>query len=234
MFTGLVSEIGTLVDVRPHSGVLRLTIRAPEVAPKLAIGDSVAVGGICLTVIGVRKDRFVVEAAQETRRLTTLGSWRSGRRLHLEPALRMGDALDGHLVQGHVDGVGVVEVLRPAQGGHHLVVSYPAELGRFLTPKGSIAMDGVSLTINEGPFTGTVTVNLIPLTMQKTTFGSLRPGDKINLEMDVLVKAVLQGGGHPLDTAGMTKPTPDKPTPNLTVDRILAAGFGRKTSRGSL
>ncbi len=218
MFTGLIREIGTLRSVSPGAGVLRLVIAAPRTAATVAEGDSIAVGGICLTAVSAGRDSFTVEAAAETRRLTTLGSWHAGRRLHLEPALRLGDPLDGHLVQGHVDGVGTVRSLRKARGGWHLTVSYPGDLGRFLTPKGSVAVDGVSLTVDEGPFTGTFTVNLIPHTMERTTFAGLGPGDPVNLEMDVLVKAARQPGA------------PDRP--GLTLDRLFAAGFGRTKKRG--
>ncbi len=233
MFTGLVNEIGTLVGMRPVGGILRLTIKAPEVAGRTKVGDSVAVAGICLTVTATRKGHFTVEAAAETRRLTTLGSWRVGRHVHLEPALRLGDALDGHIVQGHVDGVGVVKSLRPVQGGHRLDVSYPLALGRFLTPKGSVAIDGVSLTVDEGPFTGTFAVNLIPLTMRRTNFGSLRSGDKLNLEMDVLVKAIRQGGQNPLAATQKNTRQSVEPVRGISLERILNAGFGRKTNRGS-
>ena len=230
MFTGLVREIGTLRRISPHRGVLRLVIEAPETAGKTEVGDSIAVGGICLTATEVRGRTFTLEAAAETRRLTTLGSWRPGRRLHLEPALRMGDALDGHLVQGHVDGVGTVKTLKKALGGWHLSVAYPEALGRYLTPKGSIAVDGVSLTVDEGPFAGIFTVNLIPHTMQQTTFARLRPGDALNLEMDVLVKAALLGGGHPLGAAAPQSATGAP----LTIGKIQAAGFTRAKNRGSL
>ncbi|MGD9547718.1 MAG: riboflavin synthase [Candidatus Krumholzibacteriia bacterium] len=218
MFTGLIREIGTLRSVSPRAGVLRLVIAAPRTSATLGVGDSIAVGGICLTAVAVGRGAFTVEAAAETRRLTTLGAWRPGRRLHLEPALRLGDALDGHLVQGHVDGVGTVRSLRKAGGGWHLTVAYPGDLGRFLTPKGSVAVDGVSLTVDEGPFTGSFTANLIPHTMEQTTFAGLKPGDQVNLEMDVLVKAARQPAASG--------------RPGLTLDRLFAAGFGRTGRRG--
>ncbi len=233
MFTGLVREIGTLGGITSRGGVLRLVIKAPHIVGGLAAGDSVAVNGICLTVVAVGGRSFTVEAAAETKRLTTLPGWSPGRRVHLEPALRMGDALDGHLVQGHIDGVGSVKSLQPTAGGHLLKVGYPADLGRFLTAKGSVAIDGVSLTVDDDPWGGSFAVNLIPHTMQRTAFGGLRPGQKVNLEMDVLVKAALQGGRHPLAAArGATTNSGLENPPNLTLARILAAGFTRKTSRG--
>ncbi len=206
MFTGLIREIGVLRSMHARAGVLRLDIRAPGTAARVSVGDSVAVAGICLTVTACDRRGFSADAAAETRRLTTLGSWRPGRRLHLEPALRMGDALDGHLVQGHVDGVGRVRSLRPAPGGGRLLtVAYPAGLRRFLTPKGSIAVDGVSLTVDEGPFVTGFTVNLVPHTLERTVLGALKRGDGVNLEMDALVKAVRNGQGHPLAAGGAVR-----------------------------
>ncbi len=232
MFTGLIREIGILRGVTPRGGVLRLDIAAPRTAAKLQVGDSVAVNGICLTAVATGPRGFVVEAAAETRRLTTLERWRKGRRLHLEPALRVGDALDGHLVQGHVDGVGTVRAVSRVRGGWLLKVAYPRDLGRFLVPKGSVAVDGVSLTLDQGPFRGTFAVNIIPHTMARTTFADLRPGDPVNLEMDVLVKSAVQGGGFArLREDGTSGPA--AAGRGLTMDKILASGFGRSTSKGS-
>ncbi len=232
MFTGLIREIGTLCAVAARGGVLRLTITAPVTADGLGVGDSVAVNGICLTAVRVEARGFTVEAAAETRRLTTLDTWRAGRRLHLERALRVGDPLDGHLVQGHVDGVGTVRSLRRTAGGWLLAVAYPRDLGRFLVSKGAVAVDGVSLTVDQGPFRGTFTVNLIPHTMERTTFAKLGPGDKVNLEMDVLVKAAVRGGNRSSAAAG---PASDATMAggNLTMEKIRASGFGRSVSKGS-
>jgi riboflavin synthase alpha subunit len=207
--------------------VLRLDIEAPVTAAETSIGASIAVNGICLTVIAVAGRRFSVEAASETRRLTTLRHWSRGDRVHLEPALRAGDPLDGHLVQGHVDGTGTVAAVRKAGGGLLMTVDLPQELVVFLTPKGSVAVDGVSLTVDEGPFARGFTVNLIPHTLAATTFVHLRPGRKVNLEMDVLVKAARSGalqlpGILPETTGSLKSGTP------LTLDRVLARGFGRR------
>lgn len=229
MFTGLIREIGKLRGMAPRAGVLRLDIEAPATAGSTSVGASIAVNGICLTVTEVSKRRFSVEAAGETRRLTTLRHWARGDHLHLEPALRVGDPLDGHMVQGHVDGTGTVTALRKSGGGLLMTVGLPRELAAFLTPKGSVAIDGVSLTVDEGPFTRNFTVNLIPHTLAATTFGKLRPGRKVNLEMDVLVKAARSGRG--LHLPGVLKDaawSKDRP-PALTMDRLLARGFGRRT-----
>lgn len=219
MFTGLVREIGTLTAVARRGGISVLTLDAPLTAPGLEIGDSLAVNGICLTVVARRAAAVTVEAVAETRRVTTLGDWRAGRRLHLEPALRAGDALGGHLVQGHVDGVGrVASVLREG-GGRTLAIAPPPELSRWLAPKGAIAVDGVSLTLGPGPFASTFDVHLIPHTLAATLFGAARRGDRVNLEADALMK---RAGGIP-ERSGSATP--------LTVERILARGFARGRTR---
>lgn len=232
MFTGLVREIGRLRSLTPTGGVVRLEIAAPEIATAAGVGDSIAVDGVCLTVTACRGETFAVEAASETRRLTTLRDWRPGRRLHLEPALRAGDPLDGHLMQGHVDGVG--RVLKAARAGRDLLVTVglPRQLARYLTPKGSVAVDGVSLTVDAGPHTDRFTVNLIPHTLDWTHFDRLRAGRRVNLEMDVLVKAARAG-----DFAGLpaleTEAAAPRPARRLTMERLLAAGFRRRGTKGT-
>lgn len=230
MFTGLVREIGVLRAIGPRRGVVRLDIAAPGIGAAARPGDSIAVGGICLTVTGVKGPVFSVEAASETRRLTTLGGWRVGRRLHLEPALRAGDPLDGHLVQGHVDGTGRVTAVRTVGRDRLVTVALPAALARYLVPKGSVAVDGVSLTVDEGPHRDRFTVNLIPHTLQWTTFAGLRPGRLVNLEMDVLVKAARTGA--PLGLPSLAVPAAAAPAPAVTMDRLRAAGFGRRRPKG--
>jgi riboflavin synthase len=227
MFTGLIREIGRLKALTPRGGVLRLDIEAPVTAAAASIGASIAVNGICLTVTAAAGRRFSVEAAAETRRLTTLRHWSRGDRVHLEPALRAGDPLDGHLVQGHVDGTGTVTAVRQEGGGLLMTVDLAPDLAVFLTPKGSVAVDGVSLTVDEGPFDRCFTVNLIPHTLAATTFDRLRPGRKVNLEMDVLVKAARSGS---LQIPGVLQEAAGSPTNRnaLTLDRLLARGFGRR------
>jgi len=230
MFTGLIREIGKIRGLAPGRGVTRVEIDAPRTAAEARVGESIAVNGICLTVTAVRGRVFSVEAATETRRLTTFGTWRRGDKVHLEPALRAGDALDGHLVQGHVDGVGTVARVQDRGGDWLMTVKCAPEQARFLTPKGSVAIDGVSLTVDEGPHTDRFTVNLIPHTLQETTFGTARTGRVVNLEMDVLVKAARTGRGFPgLDTP---KDAPGGATPSgLTLERLLASGFGRRKGK---
>lgn len=229
MFTGLVREIGMLTAVTSAAGVVRLDIQAPATAAKVALGDSIAINGICLTVTRLRGRIFTVEAVGETRRLTTLGSWRRGRRVHLEPALRVGDALDGHLMQGHVDGIGNIAKLKRTGGGLAMTIKADPDQIRFLTPKGSVAIDGVSLTVDEGPFTQNFTVNLIPHTLTATHFANLRVGEPVNLEMDVLVKAARSGGfsGLPSIDKAEAKTAPQ----GLTMEQLLAKGFNRPRPR---
>jgi len=232
MFTGLIREIGRLRSVAPRGGVARLEVAAPRTAAAAQTGDSIAVDGICLTVVAVRRGLFAVEAASETRRLTTLRWWRPGRRVHLEPSLRAGDPLDGHLVQGHIDGTGRVAAVRRAGSDLLVTVSLAPELASFLTPKGSVAVDGVSLTVDAGPHRDRFTVNLIPHTLQWTTFAGLRPGRLVNLEMDVLVKAARSGAAlAALDTLadGGTAVSGSSP---LTMERLRAAGFRRRAPKG--
>ncbi len=226
MFTGLIREIGKLKSKSPAGGVVRLRIEAPLLAGSLGVGDSVAVNGICLTVTGLQGRTFMVDAATETNRLTTLSTWRSGDPLHLEPALRAGDPLDGHIVQGHVDGVGEITRLRQTGRDLLMTVSLSVDMAANLTPKGSVSVDGVSLTVDEGPFSGEFTVNLIPHTLAATTFGKVRRGRKVNLEMDVLVKAARSGSStdNP-STAGSVSGS------GINKEYLLARGFSRLASR---
>jgi len=232
MFTGLIREIGRLRTVRPAGGVLAVDIEAAQLAATATVGDSIAVNGICLTVTRLAGSVFTVEAAAETRRLTTLGAWRRGQKLHLEGALRAGDALDGHFVQGHVDGVGEVLKVRQVSRDWLVTIGLPGDLARFLIPKGSVAVDGVSLTVDAGPHTDRFTVNLIPHSLDGTNFRALRTGQNVNLEMDVLVKAVRTG--QPLAGLGEAIPraTTEKKSPGRTLEQLLAKGFGRPRPRG--
>ncbi len=193
MFTGLIREIGTLRAMHTTRQLARLTIGAPRTAPALKAGDSLAVNGICLTVTDHARDAVTVEAAAETLRVTTLAGWRAGDRLHLEPALQAGQALDGHLVQGHVDGTGTIAAIRPQGASFLMTVACGADLVQWLMPKGSVAVDGVSLTVDAGPHVDRFTLNLIPHTLRWTTFAQARRGRRVNLEMDVLVKAARTG-----------------------------------------
>ncbi len=224
MFTGLIREVGVLRRRTAAPQLVRLAIAAPESAPRLAPGDSLAVNGICLTVTSVRGPLVTVEAARETLRITTLRNWRVGRRLHLEPSLRAGQPLDGHFVLGHVDGVGRVGAVRRAGESLLLTVTCGPDLARWLIPKGSVAVDGVSLTVDAGPHRDRFTVNLVPHTLRWTDFGAARTGRLVNLEMDVLVKAARTGR-----PAAAPAPAASPAVPSL--DHLLARGFGRKGTR---
>lgn len=187
MFTGLIETLGTVVRVTRRGKAARLAIRSGRSLGRLALGESVAVDGVCLTVEGRRGAVFEATAVGETLARTTLGALEAGDRVHLERALKAGDRLGGHLVQGHVDGVGRVRSLRSSGGGARMAVDVPAPLRRFLAEKGSIALDGVSLTIAKRRPAG-VEVALIPETLVRTTLGALRPGDRLNVEIDLIAR----------------------------------------------
>lgn len=189
MFTGIVTDLGQVRAINKKSGDTRIELATRYRTADVAIGASICCSGACLTVIDKGPDWFAVQASAETLARTTLGAWREGTPVNLERALRAGDELGGHLVTGHVDGVGTV-LRRAAEGESlRLVFQAPAELARFIAPKGSITVDGVSLTVNEveGASFG---VNVIPHTQQVTTLGSLKPGDRVNLEIDLIARYV--------------------------------------------
>lgn len=185
MFTGLIEEVGTLIARRGHE----LVIGAPAIAPSLKLGDSVAVNGICLTATSLGGDRFTADVSATTFEATTAGAWQSGRKLNLERALALGDRLGGHLVSGHVDAVGTLKERRKLGEAWKLAFEMPEDLAPFLVPKGSIAIDGTSLTVNEVE-RRTFTVTVIPHTAEKTLLLDLAPGDPVNLEADMLAKYV--------------------------------------------
>jgi riboflavin synthase len=190
MFTGIIQEIGTVVEVRSGGANRRLVIDAPGVASALEPGDSVAVDGVCQTVLRAGAGRFDVEAVPTTLSRTTLGALGAGDRVNIESALALGDKLGGHLVQGHVDAVG--EVTESAKrAGHVLLTVRAAAVVTEVTPlHGSIAIQGVSLTVNARPGPDLVQVALIPYTLEHTTLSALRPGDRVNLEGDMLGRFV--------------------------------------------
>jgi riboflavin synthase len=192
MFTGIVTGLGTVREVTPlgDGRDMRLVIATPW--PDMAgipIGASIACSGCCLTAVAVGPDWFAVTASAETLAKTTLGLWHPGSRVNLERPLRVGDELGGHFVLGHVDGIGAALSAAPEHGSTRWRFRAPGALARFIAPKGSIAIDGVSLTVNEvdGAEFG---VNIIPHTAAVTTFGLLRPGDAVNIEIDPLARYV--------------------------------------------
>ena len=192
MFTGIVTALGTVRTLTPlgDGADMRLTIAAPwPDTASIAVGASIGCSGCCLTAVDVGPDWFAADASAETLSRTTLGRWRIGTRVNLERSLRLGDELGGHLVSGHVDGVGEVLSAIAEHGSIRCVFRVPAELARFIAVKGSIAVDGVSLTVNEVT-DDTFGVNIIPHTAAVTGFGTLRPGDAVNLEIDMLARYV--------------------------------------------
>jgi len=191
MFTGIVEAVGRVVALEPHGEKSRLRVAAPRVADGAAIGASIAVNGACLTVVEATAGEVAFEAVRETLERTALGELRAGSRVNLERALRADGRLDGHIVQGHVDGTGRVRALERRGDDVRLAVDCAPELARQLVPKGSIAVDGVSLTLVEVSDAG-FDVALIPHTLAETNLGDRRPGDRVNLEADVLGKYVLR------------------------------------------
>jgi len=189
LFTGIIQASGRVEERRKSGTGGRLVLATPRPLPRLALGESIAVNGACLTVTVRRGRRFAVDVSPETLRRTTLGNLAPGTRVNLERALCMGDRMGGHIVQGHVDGVGSLESI--ARDGEWLLYRFrtPRALVPYLVEKGSIAIDGVSLTVFacRGP---SFTVALIPHTLAETTLGEREPGDRVNLEADVLLKQI--------------------------------------------
>jgi riboflavin synthase len=192
MFTGIVEGTGTVAAMHrpPDGGAARLEIEAPWLAGELAAGDSVAVDGCCLTVVAGGPTRFAADVVAETLRRTALGRLAAGARVNLERPVALGGRLGGHLVQGHVDGVGrVLDRRALGEGGQEVRVELPETLARYVVEKGSIAVDGVSLTV-AGVGQGWFAVALVPHTLATTTLGERAPGDPVHLEVDVVAKYV--------------------------------------------
>lgn len=194
MFTGLVQEVGEIRSVEPRQGSggadVRMVIgfRAIE-RSRLGLGASICVDGVCLTVAELGPDSFAADVSGETLRVTTLGGKHAGSRVNLEPALRAGDALGGHWVSGHVDGVAVVASTGRDARSLRVRIEAPASLARYIARKGSVTLDGVSLTVNDVEGTR-FSINLIPHTLEVTTLGALAEGSRLNLEIDLLARYV--------------------------------------------
>ncbi len=197
MFTGLIEEVGTMAGLRVTAAGTALGLRAPSLAPEVTPGDSVAVNGLCLTVEEIQGEQLTFHLGQETMERSTARSWAVGRRVNLERALAAaalpghGGRMGGHIVQGHVDGLGQVTNVRPAGDTIWLALTYPPEGAPFLVEKGSLAVDGVSLTIAR--LTGAnLEIQIIPYTWDHTALTDLRPGSEVNLEYDILSKYVVR------------------------------------------
>jgi riboflavin synthase len=190
VFTGIVQDVGRVEACQPRGGDVRLTIAADGLDLSAArTGDSLCVQGCCLTAVDVQGRTFAADVSRETLSLTTLGQLEAGSRVNLEPALRAGDALGGHLVSGHIDGVAHVVGVESDARSRRLTIEVPAPLARYIARKGSVAIDGVSLTVNEveGARFG---VNIIPHTLEVTTLGELTVGSVVNLEVDQLARYI--------------------------------------------
>ena len=192
MFTGIVTDVGEVLSVEERAeGLRRLTIACAYDHASIAIGASIACGGVCMTAVETGKsggrDTFSVDAAAETLRLTTVGRWRTGMRVNLERSLKIGDELGGHLVSGHVDGLAVLAAREDLTEMARFTLQVPRPLARFIAQKGSVALDGVSLTVNDVT-DDTFSVLIIPHTLSVTTLGALKTGDQLNLEVDVMAR----------------------------------------------
>ena len=230
MFTGLIAVLGTVERLAEGSTSCRLTVRAPQLLSGVKIGDSIAVNGVCLTVVHLRGDTFTADVMPETVRRTTLHLLQPGDRVNLEKALRPTDGLDGHSVQGHGEGVGTIQQIIPEGNARVYRIQAPGELLRYIVEKGSIAVDGISLTVTETDDSG-FGVSLIPHTAKMTTLGYKSAGDAVNLETDILARYVekmlgmdKKGNGF----AGRHKPGTaenNNSEPELTEAFLLRHGF---------
>jgi len=192
MFTGIITGLGTLREVQPigQGHDMRLVIGvAPDFLAGAELGCSIACSGVCLTAVELNGDSFAVDASAETLARTTTGQWKAGGRVNLERSLKLGDELGGHLVSGHVDGVGRVLSATPENASVRWRFGVPRDIAKYIAVKGSVAIDGVSLTVNEVD-AESFGVNIIPHTAAVTSFGTLQPGDAVNIEIDTLARYV--------------------------------------------
>jgi riboflavin synthase len=191
MFTGIIEEMGTVLDLAEHDARLELTVQGREAVSGIKIGDSIAVNGVCLTAIALAPDRFTVELQPETQRRTNLGDLKQGDRVNLERPLAANGRFGGHIVQGHVDATGVLRAIVPDGPSAIVTIEAPPDLMPYIVPKGFIAVDGTSLTVVDvDRRASTFTVALISHTQNAVTLASLAPGSRVNLEVDVLAKYV--------------------------------------------
>ena len=215
MFTGIVEEIGTIKRTETRPGGLRMDVEASLVLEGTVPGDSISVSGVCLTVEKVTKNSFTAFLSSETLTMSTLSAAGSGFRVNLERALALGDRLGGHLVSGHVEAKGQILDLKKDGEGYALAITCPPEFAPYIVSKGSVSVDGVSLTIVEGKDL-VFTVSIIPETFEKTTFRLKTPGNFVNLEPDLILKYVM---------SVFRNLTADKNTGSLTIDTLRDSGF---------
>ena len=194
MFTGIIEEIGEVTSVEHGADAARITVRGPLAAADAQHGDSISVSGVCLTVVDQTPETFTVDVMAQTLKMSTLDGVRAGRRVNLERAAEVGDRLGGHIVQGHIDGTATLLSVTPGEAWRVLRFSLPRELARFVADKGSIAIDGVSLTVSDiAPASEPeqwFEVSLIPETLTATTLGDRVPGDAVNIETDIIARHV--------------------------------------------
>jgi riboflavin synthase len=190
MFTGIVEAVGTLADVKGTGSAYRVRIQTP-LAAEMKVGDSIAVNGVCLTVILIDGEHLLADVGPETARVTTFGTLQRGQEVNLERPLKADGRLDGHFVLGHVDGVGVIEEIRAEAESRWVTVGFPAPLAPFLIRKGSVAVDGISLTV-AGLGEKQFDVQVIPFTWNHTSLKGLRKGDRVNLECDMIGKYLIR------------------------------------------
>ena len=220
MFTGIIEGLGTISGIRPEGQGKRLTVEADYSLENTKIGDSIAVNGACLTVVTISNKRFEVDISPETLKSSTLDRAKPGDRLNLERAMRLSDRIDGHLVSGHVDGIGVIKKREKLGNAFIVTIAVKEGLSRYMIHKGSVAVDGVSLTVNSCD-ANSFTVSIIPHTAAITTIGSKRSGDPVNIETDMIGKYVerfTRSNSLP-DGEATIKPS------GLTMDSLAKSGF---------
>ncbi len=214
MFTGIIEEVGRITAIEVHDEKRRLTVTCSKLLPELKQGDSISVSGVCLTAVDLTKNSFTADLAQETWKRTSFSRIQKGALLNLELPMRANGKFDGHIVQGHVDGTGTLISLAPIKGGNDflLTIQVPSQLTRYIVAKGSLAIEGISLTV-AGVDGVEVCVAIIPHTAEVTNLGSLKPGDPLNLEVDVIAKYVEK------------MIAPEKAASSITLENLVRAGF---------
>lgn len=215
LFTGIIEHLGTIEELSLNENGGRLTVHAPDLAPSLLVSGSVAVNGCCLTVVACNKNTFSADLSSETLNKTTFPSLKKGDRVNLEQPLTAGKEFGGHFVLGHVDGTGTVEALEPEGGGWRFSVRVPTDISKYVVPKGSITIDGISLTVARWE-SSVAEIAVIPFTFEHTNIRDLHPGDAVNLEGDVLGKYVEQRMGASTEKANV------KP---LSLQELISQGF---------
>ncbi|MDR1649394.1 MAG: riboflavin synthase [Synergistaceae bacterium] len=224
MFTGLVEALGTVRDIRKTGQVFRLSIDCPEIAPELVYGQSVAVSGACLTVVALHGDVFDVEMMPETAGRTRFSSLTRGSRVNLERAMKLGGRLDGHLVLGHIDGTATLEKLTGSDRTKTAWFRAGQDVARYIVEKGSVAIDGVSLTVIDVSADAIFSVGLIPATLENCTLGRIEPGDKVNIETDVIGKYV-ERLLRPRESGEKPAGRPGGKAGGLTLEELYELGY---------